>query len=220
MSSEANPSTVEALEHRIEQLEARLAELESVEAIKKVQRVYGYYVDYKLWDEAVALFADHEPVVEISANGVYRGKERVHEFYRDIMGGGHSGRPTGQLNNHIQLQGVVNIDPTGDTAHGRWRELTMISAVDPGGNALELWAEGVYENEYIREDGLWKIKTLRWLPSFSGRLQEGVYDTATLLPPMGEPDEPSTFSQAVFRERKLSYHYQHPVTREDVDLRT
>ncbi|WP_067671222.1 nuclear transport factor 2 family protein [Nocardia miyunensis] len=208
----------EAMESRIQQLESRLNRLESIETIKKLQRAYGYYLDYKLWDQIAELFVDEGAAVEIANNGVYRGKERILTFYRDILGGGRSGRPAGQLNNHMQLQGVVDPDPSGKTARGRWREITMIAVRDPEGNPFNMWAEGVYENEYVCEDGIWKFGTLRWLPSFSGRLDDGVFDTTTLMPPLGEPDEPSTFGPAAFVERKLPYHYPHPITEENIDL--
>lgn len=218
MSTGNTSRSLEAMEARIVQLEARLQQLESIEAIKKLQRVYGYYVDYKLWDELTELFANEGAVVEIAKNGVYAGKESILTFYRDLMGGGRSGRLPGQLNNHMQLQGVVDLGPEGKTANGRWREITMIAGSDPAGEPVNMWAEGVYENEYVCEGHIWKIKTLRWLPSFSGRLAEGVFDTTSLLPPMGEPDEPSTFSQSALLERKLPYHYLHPITGENIDL--
>lgn len=218
MSTGNAARSVEAMKARIEHLEARLKQLESIEEIKKLQRAYGYYVDYKLWDEVTELFAGEGAAVEIANSGVFNGKERIRTYYRDLMGGGRSGRLPGQLNNHIQLQGIVDLGPAGKTAKGRWREITMIAASDPNGRPFNIWAEGVYENEYVCEECIWKIKTLRWLPSFSGRLDEGVFDTTSLMPPLGEPDKPSTFSESALLERKLSYHYLHPITGENVDL--
>lgn len=218
LNTSSGARSAEAIGTRIEELAARLQELEGIETIKKLQRAYGYYVDYKLWDEIAELFADNGATVEIANNGVYNGKESIRAYYRDVMGGGRSGRPPGQLNNHIQLQGIVDLDPAGDTARGRWRELTMIAASDPTGKPINIWAEGVYENEYVCEQQIWKIKTLRWLPSFSGQLAEGVFDTTSYRPPMGEPDAPSTFTETTLLARKLPYHYLHPITGEAIEL--
>lgn len=80
------------------------------------------------------------------------------------------------------------------------------------------WPRRSQPNEYVRKECIWKIKTLRWLPSFSGRLDEGVFDTTSLMPPLGEPDEPSTFSEATLLERKLPFHNLRPITGENIDL--
>ena len=34
------------------------------------------------------------------------------------------------------------------------------------------WAGGVYENQYVRENGVWKFKDVRYLPQYSGRYEE------------------------------------------------
>jgi hypothetical protein len=218
MSTGDTPRSIEAMEAHISHLEARLQQLESIEAIKKLQRAYGYYLDYKLWDEITELFANEGAVVEIGTNGVYHGKEHIRTFFHQDMGGGRSGRLPGRLFNHLQLQGIVDVDPAGKTASGRWRAFTLVAETDPSGNPFNGWGEGVYENEYVCEDGAWKIKSLRWLPSFYGRLDEGTIDTAFLRPPLGEPDEPGTFSETTLRERQLPYHYRHPITGEQTTI--
>ena len=63
----------------IRKLEARLQRLDDIEAIKVLQRTYGYLLDKALWADMADLFtADGE--IEIGGRGVYRGHERIHLF--------------------------------------------------------------------------------------------------------------------------------------------
>src|SRR3954470_18232397 len=51
---------VAALEARLAQLEDRLTRAEDVEAIRRLQYQYGYYLDKTYYEEVVELFADRE----------------------------------------------------------------------------------------------------------------------------------------------------------------
>src|SRR5512136_1243787 len=148
---------MEVLQKRMMALEGRLRVLEDIEEIKKLQRIYGYYLDNKLWDEVVDLFSDHAESISIGNRGMYLGKKRVDTFFKKVFGGGKSGRQPRELHNHMQLQGVVNVDPGGKTAKGRWRALIQMTYQFPDGMQAG-WGEGVYENEYVKENGKWKFK--------------------------------------------------------------
>ena len=66
------------------------------------------------------------------------------------------------------LQPVVTLAPDRKTAKGRLRVLAMLGSY--GGAAI--WAGGVYENEYILENGVWKIKDLHYYSRYSGRYEQ------------------------------------------------
>ncbi len=53
----------------------------------------------------------------------------------------------GWLNDHIQLQPLVDVSADGNTARVRSRELSMTGKI--GGQGL--WSEGVYENTFVRD---------------------------------------------------------------------
>ena len=62
----------------MEELAARITKLEDIEAIKKLQRIYAYYVDSEgMRDEILDLFSDNMESIEIADHGVYLGKEGV-----------------------------------------------------------------------------------------------------------------------------------------------
>ncbi len=147
---------LEALAARVAALERRKGLVEDVNAIERLQHAYGYYVDRGLWDEVANLFAD-DGTLEIGLDGVYVGKARVRE-YLYALGGGRQGLLDGELNEHLQVMPVITVAPDGRSAQARWRAITLTGEL--GRDAF--WGEGPYENEYVKSDGVWKIKTLHW----------------------------------------------------------
>ena len=67
---------LDPLEAHLDRAELRLARLASHEAVERLQRAYGYYVDKGLWSAAADLFAD-DGTWEWGQSGVYRGRERI-----------------------------------------------------------------------------------------------------------------------------------------------
>jgi hypothetical protein len=106
----------------LEELAARVQTLEDTEEIKRLQRIYGYYLDNNMWDEIIDLFSDDTESVEVAEHGVFLGKEGVKKFFWGVMGGGRDEpRSVVGMARVMQLQGVVDIDPGGKTATGRWQ---------------------------------------------------------------------------------------------------
>src|SRR5262245_281869 len=119
-------STSDSIEKRLQALEARVHRLESVAAIERLQRSYGYYLDNRMWKETVALFTD-DAEVEVGRRGIYRGPEQIRTFFFDVLGRGRSGRARNELHNHIQIQGIVTLGEQADHAFGRFRALAQFA---------------------------------------------------------------------------------------------
>jgi len=145
-----------ALGERVAKLETRAQRVQDTLAIKRLQRAYGYYFDKGLWDEVAALFSA-DGSIELGLDGVYKGRERVREYLL-AYGQGRKGLLPGQLHEHLQLMPVITLNDDGRTALGTWR--AVILAGQKGQAAY--WGEGPYENEYVKEGGTWKIRTLHW----------------------------------------------------------
>jgi hypothetical protein len=154
--SAEDAAALRVLETRVAELEQRKQRVEDVNAIERLQAAYGYYVDRALWDEVANLFAD-DGTIEIALDGVYVGKARVRE-YLYALGKGRHGLADGELNEHLQVMPVITLASDGTTAKARWRAITLTGEL--GGDAF--WGEGPYENEYVKQNGVWKIKTLHW----------------------------------------------------------
>ena len=146
-----------ALETRVEQLHAHLESVESIRAIKRLQYAYGHYVEFGLWNDFADLFAA-DAVTNYQA-GV-RGKDAIRQLFFEKVGQGKLGLSEGRIYPHILFQPVITLAPSGRTAKGRWRILAMLGGY--GGSAT--WYSGVYENEYVLEDGVWKISVIHSEP--------------------------------------------------------
>src|SRR5262245_51868172 len=71
-----NSSDLAGLVARAQALEREVGLLEDQNAVKKLQRIYGFYTDKQLWSQAADLFAA-DGTIEVGARGVYVGRERV-----------------------------------------------------------------------------------------------------------------------------------------------
>ena len=202
-----------ALLKRLEQLEADVNRIEDARAVKRLQRAYGYYIDQGMWNQAADLF-ESQGTIEIGLDGVYVGQERVRQ-YLFALGDGREGLRHGQLNEHLTLQPVVHVAADGNTAQGRWRALIMAGQL--GKNAF--WGEGVYENEYVKQNGIWKISKLHWYQTFmvpyaggwakNADSTGGIYVSKNL-----KPDRPPSERYEVWPGVYMPpYHYENPAQR-------
>jgi hypothetical protein len=161
------PVQAQSLDAQIEQLTERVERLEGARAVRKLQRAFGFYVDRGLWGEAADLFAD-DGTIEIGIDGVYQGKDRIHEYLRRLHGG-QEGLIYGQLNEWVTLQPAIAVAPDGMSATARWRDHGMLGQYKSHAE----WRDGIYENSYVRDDGVWKIKSLRLYVNFVAPYERG-----------------------------------------------
>jgi acetyl esterase/lipase len=155
---------------RLARLAAEVQAAEDLSAIKRLQRTYGYYLDKGMWTDLAEYFTD-DAVANYPA-GVFVGKESIRtHLYRNVgnVPMGQVGLGEGRLYNHMSIQPVVHLDDGGQAAKGRWRALAMFGSF--GGAAS--WAEGVYEMQYRKEDGTWKISKLDYHAGFSASYDKG-----------------------------------------------
>jgi hypothetical protein len=193
------PATAElrGADAEIDALTARVERLEGTRAVKKLQRAFGYYVDRGLWGEAADLFTD-QGTIEIGADGVYAGKARIREYLKRLHGG-QEGLIYGQLNEWITLQPAVSIAADGRSATARWRDQGMLGQYRKHAE----WRDGIYENAYVKEGGVWKIRSLHLYVNFVAPYEKG---WARLKP--GEGLAPSAASKAYPPDRPPTTSYK------------
>jgi hypothetical protein len=200
--------TIEALQARAAMLEREIGLLEDENAIEKLQRVYGFYTDKQLWTEAARLFAD-DGTIEVGGRGVYTGQDRVLEFLK--LTGPEFPQP-GRLYDQMQLQPIVHVAPDGRTAKGRWH----VFAQEAQHGEYANWGLGVLENEYVKDDGVWKIRRLHFYTTMYTPYDQGWGKEA--LPNPGPsrslpPDRPPSVDYAAYPSVfVVPFHYENPVT--------
>jgi hypothetical protein len=227
--------TNEELAERLDEALARLDVVEAKQEIQTLQHKYGYYLDKYYLDEVIALFADHPETELRFLGGRYKAKAGVIRLLdgrlRPKFANGGNGPVPGQFVDHLQLQGVVTIAPDGLRAHGRFRNFQQgaihHSVQDkPNWSFQQWWEAGVYENEYIKVDGVWRILRARyqvsWVTDFEHgwKYAEGYRGgPGALYPedPFG-PDEWDEEFHTWPETNTLPFHYPHPVTGEPTRL--
>src|SRR5690606_18689753 len=156
-----------ALRERVDELRRQTERLQDSKAIKRLQRSFGYYFDAGLWDEMAALFSA-DATLEYARDGVYQGRERIRAYFY-ALGGGRKGLAEGQLNEHFQLMPVISLAEDGLSAQGRWRDLSLQGTL----GEYAWWGEGPYENQYRKEDGVWKISRMQWFQTMLVPYEDG-----------------------------------------------
>ncbi|HXC59683.1 MAG TPA: nuclear transport factor 2 family protein [Steroidobacteraceae bacterium] len=192
----------------LDELATRLSRLEDARAIEYLHNAYSYYLDRWQWDDAADLFAS-DGSIELAQRGVYAGKARVRRFLELF---GTQGVHQGELFDHVQYQPVVHVAPDGLTAKARVREFSMEGKYGVDASI----GGGIFENEYVKENGVWKIKTLHQYTTFVADLERGwaggprpAPGASTVLP----PDKPPTLKYQSYPIYYLQpFHYPNPVT--------
>jgi hypothetical protein len=214
---------VEELEAKVKTLEDKIRTLEDTEEIKKLQRAYGFYLEHWMAEDIIDCFADGEDTELLVAAGHYVGKESIRDFFHH----GKKGIEVRKADNGeflhqvMQLSGIVHVAPDGRTAKGRWYGFGANAFPAEGGKVNPGWMNGVYEVDYIKQDGRWRMKKVHWCMTFHCPYTVGwvelerrldvkmdrPYRRNPLLKPDGAPEEtryPSGFI--------CPFHFDNPAT--------
>jgi hypothetical protein len=198
---------LEELEQRLKRLEESVGALQDIEEIKKLQRIYGYYLEHWQWENMIDLFSDQTESIEVGDLGVFLGKEGVRKCFR------RKTVPPEFLHVMMQVSGVVDVDPGGKTAKGRWYGFGL-EALPLEGVVRPMLSSGIYENEYVKEAGKWKFKKLHWFRIFLTPFEEGWVKTPSLDIRQHRPkaDRPPTANKPYPSGYVFPFHYKHPIT--------
>jgi hypothetical protein len=204
--STGDSAKLASLEVELASLRTQAQRADAYIDILNLQSIYGYYVDKSQWDQAADLFAKNA-TLEIAGRGLFTGQDRIREYLHQL-----GPLEYGKLFNHTQLQPVVHVADDGVSAKARWRSFMMVGHL--GKEAR--WGDAVYENEYVKEDGTWKISKLHSFITFYVDYDRGWNKGAVELPKhleTLEPDAEATVKYGAFPEVFIPpYHYKNPVS--------
>jgi hypothetical protein len=144
---------------------------ESLRAVKTLQRTYAQYAQYGLWDQVGALFADDGRFVFdglVNPAKTLTGSTAIADFLRTRYGGGEDGASADSLSTMFIEAPVVNLSADGASAKARWEVMIF-----HGANGSARIEGGVFENDYISENGTWKIATAHYYPEYDGPYKKG-----------------------------------------------
>jgi len=153
------------LQQRMDRLETTVQAAEGVRAVKRLHYSYAHYLDSGMWNDLADLFTDNAEGQFPS--GTVHGKESLRKYFMDQSGRTSPGLGEGQLNVHLELQPIVTLGTDGKSAKAAWHEKAMTGQF--GKSAT--WSGGIYENEYVSDNGVWKISKVHFYPQYQGEFE-------------------------------------------------
>ena len=144
-------SDVKELEKRVLALEKECRRLSDIESIRQMRYRYWRAIRDVNLDALLSLFSEN-PCADFGLGQPAEGKEAVKKLYRDTVG---TWKPQGQYPRGF----VPEIEMTSDkTAKGTW----MVEAqVLDREKKLVTNVGCLYDEEYVKENGQWKISRLK-----------------------------------------------------------
>ncbi len=131
-------------------LERRLRIVEDREAIKRVKAKYMWCNDKKLWTELMDCFTE-DAEIEYGKDFKIHGAKAEAEF----LASRGVGRPTSMSIHHLHND---EIDILNDReAKARWQVYVIVLDKEAGTRRV---TSGYYDEDYVKQDGKWKIKHL------------------------------------------------------------
>lgn len=209
------------VETRLAALEHRVGELEDINAIRRLHWAYGYYIDFNRAEDAADLFAEDGEVIFLS--GIYKGRAGVLRLYGTwfrnfFLAPGETGPAYGFLLDHFQMQDIITVAPDRQTAKGRFRAVLFGGSHEtreykPEGLPLQFYEAGIYENDYVKENGVWKIKRLDYMMQWQADYETGWARTVAHLQPLTEcyPANPIGPDMLRSEEVRQTWPYRHDV---------
>jgi len=132
---------------------SELQQLLDIEEIKRLKARYFRLMDTKSWDEYALVFAK-DAVMEVpEANVENHGREAIVRGVSTVLEGVRT----------VHHGHMPEIELTGpDTARGIWAMFDYVEfPLAKSGDRVGLNGYGHYHEEYVREDGAWRIRRLR-----------------------------------------------------------
>ena len=135
---------------RVTALEKRVQQLQDEQAIREVVVRYGEYLDARDYAGYASLFASDG--VWTGGFGSATGPAAIQKMLEENLGKPEQGF-VNKSNFHLMTTVVVNVD--GRTARARSRYTFFTASPD---NRPTVALAGRYVDEFVRENGTWKIK--------------------------------------------------------------
>ncbi len=207
-------------------IEKTVARLDAESKIRNLMGRYSFYLTAGRYDNIVELFAKKAPDVRAEMSwGVYDGIEGIRRCYsvfhaKEIVG-------PGVMAVHALTTPVIEVAGDGKTARAVWISPGHITGgpFTPDNSIKAHWAWMRYGNDFILEDGEWKIWHLHVFGIFMCPVEKswaelGDVHAAPPMPPEYAPDRPPTYSWSYHPDVVTELVPAPPLPYETFDLKT
>ena len=132
-----------------------MPDLQELEAIKRLKYKYLRCMDTKAWSELAECFSEDARCSYDGGKYTFDGRAKVMEFLEGAMG-----RPTLITQHQVHHP---EIEVTGDLATGTWYLEDRVIDTE---NHFVLQGAGFYRDEYVKQDGAWRIRATGYERTF------------------------------------------------------
>lgn len=150
---------IKELQQRVSELEAKLNEFAALAQetadVREIQELQFRYVNALMameWDTCADCFAENA-LVDVYLHKPVRGRENIRTWFKEELSKTHHGHE-----GDVCIHPIITVE--GDTAKGDFILYMMYFYARTGQSMF--WVQGQYDNEYVRENGRWKISVMRW----------------------------------------------------------
>jgi hypothetical protein len=204
---------VAALKKEIAAKDGRITALEDIENIQKLQCAYGYYLEHWMGEEIIDCFSKDPGVSATFVEGTYKGPEGIRRYF-----GRTQESPPEFMHMVMQTTPYITLEEDGKRAKGRWYGYGAV-AMPAGKGARQIIMSVVYEMEYIKEDGIWKIYRLELLMHYAYSPAQG-WVSPEKVKAAEAPQEPMRLNPDEWAKHNTGYpsgfilphSFKHPVT--------
>lgn len=130
-------------------IDKRVGLLENVEAIKRLKHRYLHCLDSKLWEEMEQCLSMDVKASFMGGAMKYDGRDELMDFYRVAL---PPTRLTAHTGHHPQIEITGKASAT-----GTWEVKAYLIETEAN---LSLGGMSVFHEEYVKETGVWKIKSM------------------------------------------------------------
>jgi len=139
-------------------LEARVRALEDIEAIKQLKARYWRCLDKRLWTEFGTCFTEDATFdvgeTPLGVPGAPRGSAEIVQYVK-------ARKERNSATTFHQGQALEIVTMTDTSIKAIWRFHDYIVTKPDSLTTVSLKGGGFYEDEYTKEEGQWKIKSLK-----------------------------------------------------------
>ena len=154
--------------------------LADIEAIKKLKHRYLRCLDTKRWDEIKQCLAADVEASFMGGAMQFHGRDELMKFYVDAL-------PATRITAHMGHHPEIEVSGE-DSASGTWAVQTYL--IDSDFN-ISLNGVSIFNEQYAREEGGWKIKSMYCYRTFEEMSSRGDMESLKLTQVMdyGEHDK-------------------------------
>lgn len=144
----------------------RIQRLEDIEAIRQLKHKYCYACDNG-YDVTVlkALFSQ-DATWEAEGFGKYSGPEEIGHFFNEVSN-------TILAAAHLVMNGIIQVDDSGLSASGIWRNIQPVTVKGENGESEAQWMLARYDEKYAKIDNHWFFQELNASIQFTAPYEKG-----------------------------------------------